>query len=78
MILSKEAEKDLDSLPPPEKKKVIKKLLFLENNPLSGKLLTGKLEDIRSLKAWPYRILYEFKDLKVIVHRITHRQGAYK
>jgi len=78
MILSKEAIKDLDNLPTAEKKKVIKKLTFLEKNPLSGKQLTGKLQDIRSLKAWPYRILYEFKDLNVIVHRIAHRQGAYK
>ena len=35
---------------------------------------------IRSIRAWPYRIFYEVNETenRVEVHKIKHRQGAYK
>jgi mRNA-degrading endonuclease RelE of RelBE toxin-antitoxin system len=78
LILLKEAESDFKHLPKTEKKKIFKKLKFLENKPFSGKCLAGKLKGLRSLRAWPYRILYEISQSAILVHRILHRQGAYK
>lgn len=78
IILSKKAKKNLSDLPQKEQQKVIKKLHLLENEPLAGKCLTGELKSFRSLRAWPYRILYEFAKPTVVVHRILHRQDAYK
>lgn len=78
VILSREANKDLNSLPKIEQKKIIKKLVVLRSEPFLGKLLSGELKGFRSLKAWPYRILYEFENSRIMVHRIVHRQGAYK
>ena len=57
--------------------KIAKKIKQLETAPLSGKLLHGELKGFRSFKAWPYRIIYETKSSKIIVHSIAHRQSAY-
>lgn len=79
IILSKEAEKDFAGLTEREKKKVFKKFTLLRNQPYSGKKLVGKLKGLYSLRAWPYRIIYEvIKAKKITVHKIIHRQRAYR
>ncbi len=42
------------------------------------KKLSGEMVCIRSLRVWPYRVLYEVKENRAEVHKISHRQGAYK
>ncbi len=79
VMLSPQAQKDLSRLPRSAQKKVVKKLLMLENNPLSGKKLGGELSGRRSLRAWPYRITYTTaRNGSVEISTILHRQGAYK
>lgn len=80
VILSQDAQKQYRRLSGPERIKVRKKLLLLEENPTAGKKLTGELSGIRSLRAWPYRIIYEIneKEKRVAVHKIAYRQGVYK
>lgn len=80
LILAKSAQKQYNRLPPTEQKKISKKLFTLLDNPLSGKKLEGELIIYRSLRAWPYRIIYMFdeENNQVQVTYILHRQGAYK
>ena len=80
VVLSEDAAKQFNKLPKSEQAKVKKKLHSLEIDPLVGKKLTGELEYARSLRAWPYRIIYEIndKEKRVEILRISHRQGAYK
>lgn len=80
VALSKDAQKQYNRLPIQEQKKVREKLVQLEQNPLSGKKLEGELLGIYTLRAWPYRILYEINVLekRIEIHKILHRQGAYK
>ncbi len=80
VILSKEAQKSYTHFPISEQKKVKKRLFSLQNNPYSGKKLEGKLFGYRSIRAWPYRIIYHVneKEQTVEVSNILHRQGAYK
>lgn len=80
VALSKDAQKQYERLPKPQRSKIIKKLVELEKNPYVGKRLEGELKGVYSLRAWPYRILYEINQNKQIieVHKIAHRQGAYK
>lgn len=80
VILSKDAAKNYKRLSPSEQKKIKKKLISLETNPLAGKKLEGEFEDKYSIRAWPYRIIYKFnkKEQRVEVSAIVHRQGAYK
>lgn len=80
VALSKDAQKQYRRLPVQEQKKINKKLMNLEQNPLFGKRLEGEMQGIYSLKAWPYRILYEINAIekRIEIHKILHRQGAYK
>ena len=79
VILSKEAQKNYDRLPKSSQTKIKKKLTALQQNPLLGKKLGGELEGDRSLRAWPYRIVYSIDKNKngITVSTILHRQGAY-
>jgi len=73
------AQKDLDKLPKTEARKIFKKTQILKEFPFAGKLLGGEFEGVRSLRAWPYRILYHVDPkagIKILT--IKHRQGAYK
>ena len=80
VVLSNQAKKQFAKLPPSEKKKIKKKLLSLNENPLSGKKLSGELNRFCSLRAWPYRIIYSLNNSenRVEVADIEHRQGVYK
>lgn len=80
LILTKNSEKDFSKLPKVEKKKVLKKLKNIESNPILGKPLAGELKSLYSIRAWPYRIIYEFnkKEGRLVIHKIQHRQGVYK
>lgn len=80
VIFTTEAQKQYDKLRSSDQKKIQKKILLLEKNPLSGKKLSGELKDRRSLRSWPYRIIYFIKESKkeTWVVSILHRQNAYK
>ena len=80
VVLSIAAQKQYIKLPQSEKKKIKKKLLTLESDKLSGKKLVGELKDFRSLRAWPYRIIYYINKVenRIEVVDIEHRQGVYK
>lgn len=80
VIFSGDTKKQYEQLPKKEQIKVHKKLLLLAENPTVGKKLTGQLWGIRSLRAWPYRIIYEIneKEKRIEVLKIAHRQGVYR
>jgi addiction module RelE/StbE family toxin len=80
VILSHDAAKQYEKLPSSVKTRIRKKLQLLEESPSAGKKLMGQLQGIRSLRVWPYRIIYEINERKkrVEVHKIAHRQGVYK
>lgn len=79
VFLTTQAQKDLKEIPVMEIKKIKRKLLLLEKEPNNGKKLTGKLDNLFSLKAWPYRIIYLINEKQEvwIVH-IMHRKEVYK
>jgi mRNA-degrading endonuclease RelE of RelBE toxin-antitoxin system len=70
--------KQLKMLPVVEQKKVLQKLLYLQENPFMGKQLKGELAGLRSLRAWPYRIIYELLGQKITVVSVAHRRDVYK
>lgn len=79
-VYSSDAQKQLKRLPKSEKLKVVRKIHVLGENPLLGKKLKGEYEGLRSIKAWPYRIIYHYSSEKrtFFVEAIEHRQGVYK
>lgn len=80
VVLSKTAQKQYQKLSPNEGKKIKKKLNSLESDQLTGKKLAGDLKLFRSLRAWPYRIIYCINEVekRIEVVDIEHRQGVYR
>ncbi|MCJ7826514.1 type II toxin-antitoxin system RelE/ParE family toxin [Patescibacteria group bacterium] len=80
VILSLNARKQYKHFPKADQKKIRKKLIVLENDPIAGKKLMGEFKGVYSLRVWPYRILYEInmKIKRVEILVIAHRQGIYK
>lgn len=74
------AQKDFKRLALIDQKKIAKKLSTLGSSPFSGKKLGGEFAGFWTIRAWPYRIIYEINDKskRVEIHKIKHRQGAYK
>lgn len=70
--------KQLKKLPLSEQRKIIKKLELLRGEPRVGKPLKGELEGLLSIRAWPYRIIYQITKSSVIIYSVAHRQSAYK
>lgn len=58
--------------------KITKKIELLKESPLIGKKLHGKFEGKRSLRAWPFRIIYRISHDTIQIFIIEHRQKAYK
>jgi mRNA interferase RelE/StbE len=75
------AQKELASLPRAIRKRIGKKIDFLEANPgpPGVKMLKGKCGDFYRLRVGDYRILYEIKSegLLVVVIKIGHRREVY-
>lgn len=78
VFLTPQALKDFRKLPISEQNKIKKRLHLLETEIYSGKKLAGKLSELYSLRAWPYRILYLIQANEVWVTHIAHRQGVYR
>jgi mRNA-degrading endonuclease RelE of RelBE toxin-antitoxin system len=78
VIITPKAQKQYEHIPAAEQSKIKRKLIALGNDPYVGKKLSGELAELRSLKAWPYRIIYYINQDKVFVTSIIHRQGAYQ
>ncbi len=71
------AIKDFTKLSPDIQKRINTKIMTLQDN-LQGdiKKLTNFYPEYR-LRVGNYRILFEIKDNKLIIHRIKHRRNAY-
>lgn len=78
VIITPKAQKQFQHLPIVEQAKIKKKLSLLKDDPLAGKKLSGELLSLRSLRAWPYRIIYYIEKDIVFITSILHRQGAYQ
>ncbi len=79
VIYSSKAIKQLKKIGPAEKIKAKKKILALCENPLLGKPLKGELSSLRSLRAWPLRIIYTYDAEKQILQIVTvdYRGSVY-
>jgi mRNA interferase RelE/StbE len=78
--LSKRAHKELLSLDPSTKSRIIQHLEELEDNPFPRGVakLQGRVDTYR-VRVGDYRILYEVmnKERLVLVEKIDHRSGVY-
>jgi len=77
---SNTAKKQIKRLPKNKQTKVLSIIQKLKNDPYAGKKLKGEFKVLRSLKIWPYRIIYRYisQDRLIFINVIQHRQKVYK
>jgi len=80
LVYKSEAIKNLQKIGQADLKKAKKKILSLQTNPLEGKPLQGKLFGLRSLRAWPLRIIYTYnpKSKTITIETVDYRGDVYK
>ena len=80
VALPKRVQKQQNKIPKEYLVKIDKILTELRTDPLLGKPLTGEFKGQYSVRAWPYRVIYQvLKQEKIIlITTIQHRQSAYK
>lgn len=80
LILSRDAQKSLNKLGVVLRNKVLRVLDALVDDPQVGKKLRGELDGYWSVRAWPFRIIYQIKQKQLIVFVliIKHRKDAYR
>ena len=80
LALKQSARKELDKLDDALQRRIGLIFESLKKDPFQGKPLKGDLAGRRSVRVWPYRIIYEIikHELVIVVIEIVHRKDAYK
>lgn len=80
LVMTKQVDKQFEGLHKKDQKRVQAAFEVLKENPLAGKQLEGKYKGLRSLRVWPYRILYvvDHGVITVTVMKIGHRKDVYR
>ena len=80
LLLKPKVSKTLDNLDDSTRARIRLVLDSIAQDPFSGKKLEGELKGKYSVRAWPYRIIYQVykKELLILVVDLGHRQGIYK
>lgn len=80
VVVTKKAAKQYRDLPKIYQVRIKKKMSLLKIDPLEGKKLSGEYGELRSLRVWPYRIIYYIDGVQnnIVIITIAHRQGVYK
>lgn len=78
--IKKSAQKEIKSLPTPDKQRIIAKIQSLAANPRGQDSKKLSAQERYRVRVGPYRILYEIQDdiLIVIIVRVAHRKEAYR
>jgi len=58
--------------------RILRELRILEEKPLVGKRLMGRLSGLLSFRVGDYRMIYQFLGNKVIIRTVGHRRTVYK
>lgn len=80
LVIKRSAEKELAALPVDIRKRIIARLLALEENPRPSGIKKLQGEDAYRLRVGDYRVLYTIDDeeLIVTVYAIGHRREVYR
>jgi mRNA interferase RelE/StbE len=72
--------KQMESLPNKDQDRVLSAFDLLRENPTAGKQLEGKYKGFRSLRVWPYRIIYavDHSIITVTVVKMGNRKDVYR
>lgn len=73
-----QAVKQIKKLTARERDTILRKIVLLATNPYAGKKLSGELTNLRSLRSWPFRIVYAIEGETIVIYSVAHRQSVYQ
>lgn len=80
LSIKQSAAKSLETVPKPDRLRIIDVIDALRTNPAAGSLLKGELSGLRRVRVGSYRVVYEVVEdrLTILVVRIGHRRDVYR
>ncbi len=80
ILIKRSASKSLESIPKPDRLRIIEAIDLLRANPAAGSVLKGEFSGLRRVRVGMYRVVYEVQDahLTILVIRIGHRRKVYR
>ncbi len=81
IIIKPTAEKSLDKIPWPMRRRIVDSITELRNNPRpTGVVKLAEDENLWRIRVGNYRVVYEIHDgrLIVLVLRVAHRKDVYR
>ena len=80
LSIKQSAAKSLETVPKPDRLRIIDVIDALRTNPAAGSLLKGELSGLRRVRVGSYRVVYEVVEdrLTILVLRIGHRRDVYR
>lgn len=80
VVIAPAAVKVLRNLPTTHARRVLAAIDGLRDDPNAGKALQGQLAGLRSLRVWPYRIIYQLhkRVVTITVVAVGHRRDVYR
>lgn len=79
LLYTRRAVQDISALDPVAKKRLAKKMLELQADPLrlSGKLVSFKIGQYRC-RFGDYRVIFDLQGSRIVVLRVGHRREIYQ
>ncbi|MDO9130000.1 MAG: type II toxin-antitoxin system RelE/ParE family toxin [Anaerolineales bacterium] len=80
VIIKRPAEKELDTLPENVRRRIVARLLMLEENPRPSGFKKLRGEEAFRLRVGDYRVLYTIDDRAriVTIYAVGHRREVYR
>ena len=78
LVFTREFLKRLKRVEKQTQIRILRELKTLEEQPFVGKRLSGRLNDLLSLRVGDYRVIYELSEKKIIVRTVGHREKIYE
>ena len=78
LVFTREFLKRLKRVEKQTQIRILRELKTLEEQPFVGKRLSGRLNDLLSLRVGDHRVIYELSEKKIIVRTVGHREKIYE
>jgi len=78
LVFTREFLKRLKRVEKQTQIRILRELKTLEEQPFVGKRLSGRLNDLLSLRVGDHRVIYELSEKKIIVCTVGHRKKIYE
>jgi len=78
LAFTREFLRKLKQLDRQDQIRILRELRLLEDKPLTGEQLTGRLGGLFSFRVGDYRVIYQILGKKIVIRTVGHRRAVYR